>query len=363
MNKIKQLHDLHLGPVMLDVTGLTLTDVDRKRLLHPLTGGVILFARNYQSPEQLAALTAEIHALRTPPLLIAVDHEGGRVQRFRDGFSTIPPMRALGDAWEKDGKDTKRARAIAHDTGYVIATELRAHGVDLTFAPVLDVDFKRSSVIGDRAFHAEPDIIANVAHALIQGMAAGGMSSVGKHFPGHGHVRADSHHEVPVDDRSYAQIEASDLVPFRRLAGSGLGAVMPAHVIYPQVDPNPAGFSSKWLKQILRKQLEFDGVIFSDDLSMEGAKVGKGEGGVVDAATAALEAGCDMVLVCNAPESADTLLAGLDYNMPAVGRARLAAMRGRGAVQGMATLRAQAEYQRASAAVASLSKRDGDLFA
>lgn len=357
MNKNNKLH---LGPVMLDVTGTTLSADDRKRLAHPLTGGVILFARNYQSPEQLMALTAEIHALRAPPLLIAVDHEGGRVQRFRDGFTAIPAMRALGEAWEKN---TAAAKRLAQDTGYVLAAELRAHGVDLTFAPVLDVDFKRSSVIGDRAFHADPDIIAPLAQALVQGFGLGGMSSVGKHFPGHGHVRADSHHEVPIDDRSFADIEQCDLIPFRRLIDAGLGAIMPAHVIYPRVDAEPAGFSSKWLKKILREQLEFDGVIFSDDLSMEGAKTGAGAGGVVARATAALSAGCDMVLVCNDAGAADELLAGLQYQMPAVGQARLARMRGRGAANGMAALRDVPAYQEALAALQTASRREGDLFA
>jgi beta-N-acetylhexosaminidase len=349
--------DLHLGPVMLDVAGTALTDDDRKRLLHPLTGGVILFSRNFQTPAQLTALTAEIHALRTPHLLIAVDHEGGRVQRFRDGFTAIPPMRELGVAWEKSAA---KAKQLAQDTGFVLATELRAHGVDLTFAPVLDVDFKRSSVIGDRAFHSDPEIIAPLAQALVHGFNLGGMSSVGKHFPGHGHTRADSHHEIPVDERSYVDIEQCDLIPFRRLIGAGLGAVMPAHVIYPKVDALPAGFSPKWLKQILRKQLEFDGVIFSDDLSMEGAK---GVGGVVAGATAALTAGCDMVLVCNDAGAADELLAGLEYTMPAVGQVRLAAMRGRGAIHDIATLNALPEYQRALTAVQAIGKREGDLFA
>ena len=263
-------------------------------------------------------------------------------------------------AWEKKAA---KAKQLAQDTGYVLATELRAHGVDLTFAPVLDVDFKRSSVIGDRAFHADPEIIAPLAQALVHGFNLGGMSSVGKHFPGHGHVRADSHHEIPVDDRSYVDIEQCDLIPFRRLIGAGLGAVMPAHVIYPQVDAQPAGFSSKWLKQILRKQLEFDGVIFSDDLSMEGAKAGSGAGGIVARAHAALAAGCDMVLVCNDAGAADELLAGLEYTMPAVGQARLATMRGRGAVLGMAALGAVPAYQRALPAVQAIGKREGDLFA
>jgi beta-N-acetylhexosaminidase len=347
---------LHIGPVMLDIAGTALTAHDRRRLLHPMTGGVILFSRNFESPAQLARLTADIHAVRTPALLIAVDHEGGRVQRFRDGFTAIPAMRALGDAWEQN---PAQAKSLARDAGYVLASELRSHGVDLTFAPVLDVDYKRSSVIGDRAFHADPEIIANLAHALVKGLHEGGMSSVGKHYPGHGHVRADSHHEVPVDERSYSQIEQCDLIPFRRLIGNGLGAVMPAHVIYPQIDRLPAGFSSKWLKQILRRDLGFNGVIFSDDLSMEGAK---GVGGIVERADAALNAGCDMVLVCNAPEAADELLAGLQYIMPAVVQMRLAAMRGRGGTP-MAQLQASAEYARALASVKSIGRRDGDLFA
>jgi beta-N-acetylhexosaminidase len=345
---------------MLDVAGPVLTAADRERLAHPLAGGVILFTRNYESPQQLAALTAEIHALRTPPLLIAVDHEGGRVQRFRDGFTVIPPMRELGVLWDADPRQAQKA---AHDTGLVLAGELRAHGVDMTFAPVLDVDFKRSSVIGDRAFHADPEIIAPLAQALVQGLHAGGMSSVGKHFPGHGHVRADSHHEVPIDDRPFVDIEQCDLIPFRRLIGSGLGAVMPAHVIYPQVDGDPAGFSEKWLKQILRDQLGFDGVIFSDDLSMEGAKTGKGAGGAVARAQAALGAGCDMVLVCNDAGAADELLAGLDYRMPAVGQARLATMRGRGSIHDMSALQALPEYRSARVTVQGIGKREGDLFA
>jgi beta-N-acetylhexosaminidase len=265
-------------------------------------------------------------------------------------------MRELGKVWDNSAA---KAKQFAKETGYVLAIELRAHGIDLTFAPVLDVDFKRSSVIGDRAFHTDPEIIAPLAQALIQGLNLGGMSSVGKHFPGHGHVRADSHHEIPVDDRSYVDIEQCDLIPFRRLIGAGLGAVMPAHVIYPQIDAQPAGFSSKWLKQILRTKLEFDGVIFSDDLSMEGAK---GAGGIVERAQAALKAGCDVVLVCNDASAADELLAGLDYKIPAVGQARLATMRGRGSVHGMDALRSVADYQRAFATVQAIGKREGDLF-
>jgi beta-N-acetylhexosaminidase len=308
---------------MLDVLGTVLTEDDRRRLAHPQVGGVILFARNYQSPEQLTALTSEIHALRQPPLLIAVDHEGGRVQRFRDGFTVLPAMRELGAIWNKD---PAHARKLAQQVGYVLAAELRAHGVDLSFTPVLDVEYGRSSVIGDRAFHADPYAISELALSLAQGLHQAGMASIGKHFPGHGHVQADSHHELPVDPRPYAEIEAVDLVPFRHMIENGLAGIMPAHVIYSEVDERPAGFSGLWLKQVLRKQLGFDGMIFSDDLSMAGASWA---GNVVARAHAAFEAGCDMVLVCNDPLVADELLAGLDYPMPAVSLARLARIHGR----------------------------------
>lgn len=344
-----------LGPVMLDVEGVTLTADDRRRLLHPLTGGVILFSRNYQSPEQLAALTAEIHALRQPPLVIAVDHEGGRVQRFRDGFTAIPAMRALGAAWDRN---RHHARELAREAGFVLASELRAHGVDLTFAPVLDVDHGNSSVIGDRAFHSDTTAIAELAVSLAGGFRQAGMGAVGKHFPGHGHVRADSHHEVPVDERPYAEIEAADLVPFARAIDAGLGGIMPAHVIYPAVDAQPAGFSAVWLKQILRGRFGFDGMVFSDDLSMEGAAVA---GSVVDRARAAVGAGCDMVLVCNQPAAADELLAGFDYTMPAVSLARLARMHGRPHPDTLTRLREDARYVKALHALAGLGQASGDL--
>ncbi len=306
------------GPVMLDVAGTTLTSEDRERLCHPLVGGIILFSRNFESCTQLAALTAEIHALREPRLLIAVDHEGGRVQRFRDGFTQLPPMRKLGHLWDRD---PRRAQADAVATGLLLAAELRAQGVDLSFTPVLDVDYGNSGVIGDRAFHGRADAIAELAIALMRGLVQGGMAAVGKHFPGHGHVRADSHHEVPVDDRTYAQIEADDLIPFRRMSAAGMQGIMPAHVIYPAVDPAPAGFSRHWLQKVLRGDLGFDGVIFSDDLSMEGASV---VGGVIERGVAALQAGCDMVLVCNNPKSADVLLDGLRHDISETSRARIA---------------------------------------
>jgi beta-N-acetylhexosaminidase len=292
---------------MVDVAGLELTAEEREMLVHPLVGGVILFARNYRSPEQLDALTASIHALRDPPLLVAVDHEGGRVQRFKEGFTRLPPMRALGRIYDRE---PALAANLAGAIGVVLAGELRGHGVDLSFTPVLDIDFGSSSVIGDRAFHATAAGVAALAGSLVGGMARMGMGAVGKHFPGHGYVRADSHHEVPVDERDLAAIEANDLAPYRALIGRGLTGVMPAHVIYPRVDPRPAGFSPVWLKDVLRGQLGFDGIVFSDDLSMEGASVA---GGIVERGHAALSAGCDMVLVCNAPEAARRLLDGLGH--------------------------------------------------
>lgn len=343
MNKL-----MPLGPVMIDVAGTTLTQQDRQRLLHPLVGGIILFARNFESAQQLRQLTDDIHALRSPQLIIAVDHEGGRVQRFQQGFTRIPAMRKLGLVWDHN---RPKAAQLAKSLGFVLASELLAHGVDLSFTPVLDVDYGNSSVIGDRAFHHQAEAIAELAAALMQGLREAGMGAVGKHFPGHGHVRADSHHEVPVDDRSYSDIKSDDLVPFAGLIGEGLSAIMPAHVIYPKVDAAPAGFSEKWLKEILRGELGFDGVIFSDDLSMEGASVA---GGVLSRARAALLAGCDMVLVCNNPQSADELLATLDYMMPPASQARLERMHGRHNADGMAGLQTTSQYVEALRAMAAL---------
>jgi beta-N-acetylhexosaminidase len=344
-----------LGPVMLDVEGPRLTEADRRRLGHPLAGGVILFSRNFADAAQLAGLTEEIHALRNPPLIIAVDHEGGRVQRFRDGFTVLPPMRELGWLWDRG---QQQARQLAQEVGFVLAGELLAHGVDLSFAPVLDVDSGASSVIGDRAFHSDPQAVGELARALLHGLRQAGMNGVGKHFPGHGHVAADSHHEVPVDGRSYEEIEAADLAPFRRLIEAGLGGIMPAHVIYPRVDEQPAGFSTVWLKQVLRGRLGFDGVIFSDDLSMEGARVA---GGVTERARAALGAGCDMALLCNHPEAVDELLDNLGYAMPAVSLARLARMHGRHLAGGMVRLREDARYAHALHAIGGIGKREGEL--
>jgi len=322
---------------MVDVAGVELSPDDIERLQHPQVGGVVLFARNFAAPLQLIQLTHSIRELRTPSLVIAVDHEGGRVQRFRHGFTAIPPMAALGKLWDRD---PAQALAAARGCGFVIGSELQAHGVDFTFAPVLDVDYGESGVIGDRALHADPNTIAVLAEALQAGLTAAGMASVGKHFPGHGYVRADSHHEVPVDERTLTEITQRDLVPFQRMVRSGMGGVMPAHVIYPKVDGKPAGFSSVWLQKILREKLSFDGLVFSDDLSMEGASTA---GGVMARTNAALNAGCDMVLLCNDPRAQDTMLEGLERRpvAPTLAR-RLERMRGK--TISSATLKANAAY-------------------
>lgn len=346
---------MSLGPVMLDIEGTELTADDKKKLLHPLIGGVILFARNFSSRGQLVQLTTEIHALRTPSLLIAVDHEGGKVQRFREDFTRLPPMRELGRIWDEH---PIKARHLAQQTGYVLAAELRAAGVDLSFTPVLDMDHGQSCIIGDRAFHHKPQAITELAHGLMSGLKSAGMTAVGKHFPGHGYIEADSHIEMPVDKRTYLDIEKNDLIPFRKMIGFGLAAIMPAHVIYPRVDACPAGFSEIWLKKILRGDLGFEGCIFSDDLSMEGAAIA---GNIVQRAKSALSAGCDMVLVCNNPEAADTLLAELRWDIPAISVARLARMRGRPHPDSVVKLHESASFVKAVEEIGSLGIRSGEL--
>lgn len=292
------------APVIIDVAGTRLTAEDRRRLAHPLVGGMILFGRNWESREQVSALCAQVKEVRDD-LLISVDHEGGRVQRFRtDGFTHLPPMRRFGEMWMKDGKGREgsgamRAMAAATGAGYVLGAELRACGVDFSFTPVLDLDFGASSVIGDRSFHRDPRIVTLLARALMQGLLQAGMGNCGKHFPGHGYVKADSHLEIPVDDRSLKAILEDDAAPYEWL-GTALTSVMPAHVIYPKVDKLPAGFSPKWLNDILRDKLQFQGAIFSDDLSMAGArKIDGRDVTYTEAAVVALQAGCDMVLLCN----------------------------------------------------------------
>ena len=295
------------APLIIDIAGLTLSKVDRKRLRHPLVGGLILFARNWQDRVQLTALCRDIKKVRSD-LLICVDHEGGRVQRFKtDGFTHLPPMRVLGEMWLATPSATtssKKAGPLdatnaATACGYVLGSELRACGVDLSFTPVLDLDYGESSVIGDRAFARDPRVVSLLAKSLMHGLLNSGMSNCGKHFPGHGFVKADSHTDIPVDKRSLKTILADDAAPYRWLS-TVTSSIMPAHVIYPKVDARPAGFSNTWLNNILRGQLGFGGAIFSDDLSMAGARLIDGQTvSYTQAAVAALTAGCDMVLLCN----------------------------------------------------------------
>ena len=370
------------APLIIDIAGTSLTDTDRRRLAHPLTGGVILFARNWQDRAQLLELTAAMKAVR-PDLLICVDHEGGRVQRFRsDGFTHLAPMRALGEMWRQDGKKAKkgkkgqkaqsaptrkvrlgegalRATNAATAAGYVLASELRACGVDFSFTPVLDLDWGGSGVIGDRAFDRDPRIATLLAKSLAQGLLQAGMANCGKHFPGHGFAAADSHVAMPVDERSLAAILADDAAPYPWLA-QVLTSVMPAHIVYPEVDSRPAGFSARWLQDILRGQLGFDGVIFSDDLSMEGARVIDGAPvSYTAAALAALHAGCDAVLLCNQSvgdgQPVDALLAGLAaaqtagrWQPSASSAQRMARLRPTApAAQDWAALQHDARYQQA----------------
>ena len=307
------------GPVVVDVQGLGLDDAERARLMHPLVGGVILFARNFESRKQVARLCDEIHALRRPKLLICVDHEGGRVQRFHKGFTRVPPMRELGRLWDSDVLGACRR---ATEVGQTIGRELREVGVDLSFTPVLDLDWGRSGVIGDRAFHADPRVVAMLARCLTHGLLLSGMANCGKHFPGHGWAQADSHVAAPRDERDLQTLLANDAAPYGWM-GDTLLSVMPAHVVYPQVDAQPAGFSRRWLRDILRRKLGFQGLIFSDDLTMEGASVA---GDIVARGRAALAAGCDMVLVCNRPDLADQLLDGLDWSPSARFTGRLKAL-------------------------------------
>jgi beta-N-acetylhexosaminidase len=314
------------GRVMVDVAGESLTSHEISRLRHPSVGALILFARNFSSRAQLRDLVGQIRSSREG-LLIAVDHEGGRVQRFRqDGFTPLPAMGRLGKRFETSSVgDQVEVTGDAHAVGYVMARELRSVGIDFSFAPVLDLDFGSSAVVGDRSFSGDPLVVELLARALIHGMLQGGMANCGKHFPGHGFAAADSHVELPEDDRNLATILSGDIAPYRWLGGA-LQSVMPAHVIYPKVDAAPAGFSSIWLQQILRGQLAFEGAILSDDLSMQGAFIA---GDIHARALAALNAGCDMVLVCNQPDEADKLLAVLNFESSSDSHRRLAALRGR----------------------------------
>jgi beta-N-acetylhexosaminidase len=334
------------GPVMLDVVGKTLSADDTRRLEHPMTGGVILFARHYENRAQLIALTDAIRAVRDD-LLIAVDHEGGRVQRFRtDGFTVLPAMGKLGALWDSD---VLHATKVTTAVGYILAAELRACGIDMSFTPVLDLNYGQSQVIGDRAFHRDPRVVAMLAKSLNHGLALAGMANCGKHFPGHGFATADSHVAMPVDDRPLEAILRDDVAPYDWL-GLALASVIPAHVIYSQVDSKPAGFSQVWLQEVLRGKLRFPGAIFSDDLSMEAARQG---GTLTEAATAALHAGCDMVLICNQPEEAEKVLDALRFTPSKESQARLKRMRPRGKALKWSKLVAEPEYLQAQALLRS----------
>lgn len=291
-----------LGPLMGDIGGTELTAEDREVLSHPLVGGVILFARNYSDPEQLRALCQSLRGLRKQRLLIAVDHEGGRVQRFRVGFTRIPAMGALGTLYRESAQ---RAVEEARAHGETIGRELGAFGIDLCFAPVLDVDHGVSQIIGDRAFSSDPNLVIDLSRAFRAGLNAAGMAATGKHFPGHGAVAADSHTELPIDRRKLAEIEARDLIPFRTLIDDGIESLMMAHVRYVAVDELPASLSRRWIYGTLRREYKFNGAVFCDDLTMQGAAV---VGDIVERARLAIEAGCDMLPVCNSRESLVRLL-------------------------------------------------------
>jgi beta-N-acetylhexosaminidase len=337
-----------LGPLMIDIDGTSLTPADRELLRHPLVGGVILFARNYENPAQVRALTQAIHALREPRLVIAVDQEGGRVQRFRDGFSALPPLARLGELHERDAK---AALARAADCAWLMASELRAVGVDFSFAPVLDLFTPRSAVIGDRAFSASPPVVAKLARTYIAALHRVGMAAVGKHFPGHGCVAADSHHELPVDERDFFDLEQHDLVPFRAAVAAGIEGIMTAHVLYPKVDRAVAGYSSYWIKDVLRKDMGFTGAVFSDDLSMAGADLGAS---YAERARQALAAGCDVLLICNHRAGAIEVIDSLPVEPYPQTQVRLMRMHGRGAPPALAELQADADWQATVARVRSL---------
>ena len=311
---------------MVDLLGTTLSPEERDILRHPLVGGVILFSRNFDNAGQVQALCQEIHALREPHLLIAVDHEGGRVQRFRQDFTRLPPVAAIGKEFMQHPQLTLER---AEQTGWLMAAELRSVGIDFSFAPVLDLDYGVSEVIGDRSFHRDPKAVTAIARAYIQGMKKAWMSAVGKHFPGHGAVDVDSHQELPVDKRYFEDMLQADLLPFSQLCQKELAGIMPAHIVYEQSDDLPAGFSRFWLQEVLRQRFNFQGAILSDDLSMEGAAM---VGGPLERAEAAIEAGCDMVLLCNNPGSVERVIDGLKIKSEPLRHARLVRLHGRHAM-------------------------------
>ncbi len=342
-----------LGPLMLDVQGHTLSAEERDRLCNTLVGGVILFSRNYTDLNQLRNLVAEIRALRTPPLLIAVDQEGGRIQRFRKDFYALPALRWLGHQYDLDAAQGRR---LAHLCGWLMAAEVLDAGVDFSFSPVVDLDYGLSEVIGDRSFHRDPEIVATLALAWMQGMHKAGMIVVAKHFPGHGHVVADSHLDLPVDHRSLSELY-DDLLPYERLLGQGLNAVMVAHVRYPQIDAEVASLSPYWLGTALRRELGMQGAIFTDDLSMRALA---SEGDMPERARRALVAGADMALICNDPVAADATLAALQGYTDPAGQARLVALRRRVPMPTAgAELRSSTSWQQAVAGLDAAQARPG----
>ncbi|HLF12849.1 MAG TPA: beta-N-acetylhexosaminidase [Gammaproteobacteria bacterium] len=342
---------MSLGPLMIDLKGTSLDADERQWLQSPVVGGVILFTRNYADPQQLQQLVAEIHGVRQPPLLVAVDHEGGRVQRFREAFFRLPPLRALGRLYDEN---PAAALKVATSFGWLMAAELRAVDVDLSFTPVVDLDLGLADVIGDRALHADSEVVASLALRFAAGAKQAGMSVTAKHFPTHAGARSDSHTELAVDRREYAEL-FDDLRPYRRLIDSGLQAVMVAHVSFPQIDPLPASLSSWWINEQLRGELGFGGAVITDDVSMVGASVA---GSVAERVRLALDAGCDLVLLCNAPEQVPAVLESLGGYVNPPGQLRLARLHGRGG-GGWEALHASREWQAACAALEPLCARPG----
>ena len=314
---------MSLGPLMIDLEGTSITAAERELMRHPLVGGVILFTRNYVDPQQLSDVVAGIHAVRSPPLIVAVDQEGGRVQRFHKGFSRLPPARLIGHAFDQDPRG---GLELARRTGWLMAAELRSHGVDISFAPVVDLDYGVNEAIGTRALHQRADVVGQLAVAYMHGMREAGMAATAKHFPGHGAIIADSHHVLPVDRRELVDM-SDDLSPYRRLIANGLPSIMVAHIVFPALDTAPASLSSRWIRDVLRGELRFQGVVFADDLSMGGAAAAYGD--VVARAEKALAAGCDMLPVCNNRASVIELLEGLDVEPEPASRLRLVRLHGR----------------------------------
>ena len=338
---------MSLGPLMVDIAGTELSADDVRVLAHPMVGSVLLFTRNYSNPRQVAALTAAIRALRAPHLLIAVDHEGGRVQRFREGFTRLPAARLLGRRFDEDRRD---ALALAQSVGWLMASELRAVGVDFSFAPCIDLDYGVSEIIGDRAFHGDPDTVAALAVATMSGMREAGMAAIAKHFPGHGAVVADSHIALPVDRREFVDLEA-DIRPYRPLIDNNLPGIMVAHVVFPAMDPLPASLSQRWIAGVLRREMGFHGCVFADDLTMAGAAA---FGDVMARVDLALSAGCDVLPICNDRHSVELVLGRFGANVgSAASQARLVRMRARG--EPPADLHADRQWQETAARIAGLS--------